>query len=200
MKEREYGNRYLTIEGKLTRFAGSWKDVPHEELVRGIRETIAEEREHFEARNGRNTFDPAQWINFMLTPRLQASPSEQERDLARVWDIVSAPYLKDRHFQWAVREQINVDSRLHGRFISLAPEAVKLLDALAEAIDIPHRHGQSRFDALKGAIRPEHDELPALVALPTQRRLLLHVGREPAKGITRWIIELLNMLSQDNRQ
>src|SRR5687767_9332682 len=124
----------------------NWKNTSHEELVTGIRQTLSRVKANFETRHGPNTFDPFEWVSSYLTPGMH-NQSKAKRDLSHAWDAISLPFLKGQ-YQRGTKEALETASRTH-RYITLEPTAAKILDALAEAVNIPHERGKATIDILQ---------------------------------------------------
>lgn len=129
-------------------------------LVGNIRGLIDQER----ARRGED-FNAVMWLGGNLDSLASAAYSDsknvvlpsQEREIAEdkhtfVWGLRAAWYLRayrevDGENNYAVYADIRgYSSAYQTSSITLSPLGVMFLDAMAEAVDIPHRPGQATFD------------------------------------------------------
>src|SRR4051794_38982172 len=92
------GNQEYGIGRHRSPFERGLENTSHEELVDGIRKTIAEERARFinryGERYGEDDFNPAGFISYKLTPLMEPGRSKAERNLALAWEAISIPHLK----------------------------------------------------------------------------------------------------------
>ena len=92
------GNQEFGIGPHRSPFERGLENTTHEELVAGIRKTIAEERARFINRHGdrygKDGFNPAGFIGYTLTPLLEPGRSKAERNLALAWEAIRIPYLE----------------------------------------------------------------------------------------------------------
>jgi hypothetical protein len=171
LNERERGSprRPLTSEQTAQGEEQGWANRPHEDLVRAFRGLIWKGRQEI-LQEGRKTtaFTPAIMINNAIRDQtsLHMSPDPSDKQRAAFFrPIQDAWYaIAYEHFRWeetgepAIEQQFAEDD-LSVRYqsaqvlreprpeiIKLDPQQVKILDALAEAADIPHQRGQSELE------------------------------------------------------
>jgi hypothetical protein len=139
-----------------------WSDAPHEQFVGAFRGLIQQERQRYGDLAHR--FSPAYIVRKELKQqenfRLSIKPEHKQRaeffkTIRQAWDAIAY-----EHYQWQPGHlseyQINARWDLsiehwnakdrqdpNPELIRLDPMQVKILDALAEAADIPHQRGQS---------------------------------------------------------
>jgi hypothetical protein len=118
-------------------------------MVADIKIAITNARTEYETKGAR--FDPVEWLERRITNRaLAAEDTHRSRyDAMLVWDLISHPYIQDKEYREDVA--FTILSSTAGRqdnIVTLRPEAVYLIDAMADAVGIPHTPGQRRFDLL----------------------------------------------------
>jgi len=117
------------------------------DLAGNIRAIVQQERT-----NRTEHFNPAWWlrgkIDVIASEAVwQDQPEEKQQffdDLRIVWQLVAYEKIADQH-----SSSVYTDIRTHTmgrRRITLSPLAVTLLDAMAQALDIPQKPGQATFD------------------------------------------------------
>ena len=57
--------------------------------------------------------------------------------LSLAWDAIAVPYIRSDDYRETVESILRNLSRIHGRYVTLEPKGVKLLDALTDAAFIP---------------------------------------------------------------
>jgi hypothetical protein len=137
-----------------------WRVRPHEEFVHDIQTTLISKRMHYDSKG--IAFDPLEWTNKHLTSLItsgnnadhkdsDAPPvvNRQVLDLCRAFQSISLPCIKNDEYKNNVSNLLR--SEAAGRknhIISIPPDSVRLLDALADAVDVPHSRHASNFDLL----------------------------------------------------
>src|SRR3954471_18544233 len=98
---REIGNNNADLFAKKGR---GFDDIPHEELVARVKHTVAQAKERWETKWGKDTFEPVSWIGENLTNlamsesfRNTVRPTKEKTGyrLSLAWDAVTEPYLKN---------------------------------------------------------------------------------------------------------
>jgi hypothetical protein len=192
------GNQEVVGGKSAAFFEGNLENTPHTELVAGIRKTLAGIRANFETRHSNETFDPVEKLSFLLTP-LQRDPSQAHKDLSIAWDAVSFKHLKGQ-YQRGTQTELEIESRKREQYITLEPKAVKSLDALTEAVNIPHERGQATIDILKNIPQAREGKINKLMTyvkrlMPHQKQSKdLIPAKEPPEAS--WLILLKEFLSE----
>jgi hypothetical protein len=156
------------------------EDKPHEQIVDIIKHTLAQKREEWEKKYGVGSFDPVEWVGMQLTKQRFTNPlrhtdpySNQLNDIVAAWDSISIPHVKSGNYRDALRDVLHNKAEIilvsdEGRArwtntrrpgvregdtvtVTLEPKAVKLIDAMADAVGIPRTRGEATFDLLKYA-------------------------------------------------
>jgi hypothetical protein len=140
-----------------------WAHRPHEELVGAFRGLIWKERHRHGSRMA-SRFPPASIVRSALSEKTGrfAVPTEEKHkffhEIREAFDAIAW-----EHYQWQPgelsAEQINARSYLshrhfvakrhqdpHPELIRLDPLQVRILDALAEAADVPHQRGRAEIE------------------------------------------------------
>jgi len=119
------------------------------DLVGNIRSMIQQERasrtEHF---------NPAWWLRGKIGVIVneavgQKQPREKQEffyALRAAWDLVAYEQIDGENSTSAYRDINGYTHVFRSKTLTLSPLGVTLLDAMAEALDIPHKPGQARFD------------------------------------------------------
>lgn len=103
------------------------------------------------------TFDPVVWLGerfsrYLPTGDYSATGStinHHALDTERAWDAISLPYIQSDDYRDNICALLKTEAAIRGSsFIDLCPKSVKLISALAKAIDIPHTRGQTTIDLL----------------------------------------------------
>lgn len=103
----------------------------------------------------------------MTQHRLAASPYTGSRanppilDLANAWEAISEPYIKSRFDRFVARNILEMEAEIYSCNVTLEPDAVKVLDAMAATVGIPRTRGEAAVDLLKN-IRPSSDNNPTV--------------------------------------
>ena len=170
MHEQTLDRRYGAVVPSsvdLDRSEERWEDLPHDELVALLRSSIENAKVEWEASWGEGSFDPIIWIGEKLTNKLFpafGSPRSQAQNLSYAWDALTQPYIKSPTYRDIVSGIIRDVSRVHGRYITLPPKGVKLLDAMTEAVNVrvPRARGEQQVDLFANipALIKGHRPLP----------------------------------------
>jgi hypothetical protein len=76
-------------------------------------------------------------------------PDNQRYDTMLVWDTISHPHVKDDDYRYDVRTSVIDSTASRGdNIVKLPPASVALIDAMAEAVGIPHVPGKTTYDLL----------------------------------------------------
>jgi hypothetical protein len=144
-----------------------WANRPHEDLVRAFRGLIWKERQRYVSIGGArlaDRFPPATIIRSALNEQegRYVNPTTEKgkffHEIKQAWDAIAW-----QHYQWTPdhpsAEQINARWYLshrhfvakrrqdpHPELIRLDPLQVRIVDALAEAADVPHQRGQTEIE------------------------------------------------------
>ena len=141
----------------------SWSDAPHEQLVGIFRGLIWKERQ---TRGKDGWLQPPAAIiaNALAGEATRYYPLEEQRreyfdQLTHAWDVISYEHYQDYRSGKPSNPQFQVGHLLSGYYrhakarneprpeiITLDPLQVKILDALAEAANIPHQRGQTEIE------------------------------------------------------
>ncbi len=150
--DKELANNPLValMEGEESRY-----DIPHEKLVGFIKGVLTQARADYE--NEGLEFDPVVWIGKRLTSRTIRSERgfihkrpKLGVSLSYAWDAISEPYIKSQDYRRIIKYILRSETASAGsNLVTLEPGAVKFLDAMAEAVDIPYTRGVATFDLLK---------------------------------------------------
>jgi hypothetical protein len=155
----------------FTQEGQSGYDIPHEEMVATIRHTLAARRAEFDKYGLK--FHPVAWIADGLireAHRNNAFGDPPLVNLADAWVALAYPYAeideKGRDYREIFRQQAIKNVKWHAlRYVesasttvTLEPPAVKLLDAMAAAVDIPRNRGEATVDLLENLRRDEPEE------------------------------------------
>lgn len=128
----------------------NWYERPHEELVADIRSVVTQARTSAEKKG--QPFDPIMWVGEQLMRSIWSTSGEARRnrsDTSLVWDAISHPYIQDKEYKRAVEDVLRLGTaERKSNLVTLDPEAVKLIDAMADAVGVPHRREQTTFDLL----------------------------------------------------
>jgi hypothetical protein len=170
-------NHRTPVSGGSDLFKEGWQDIPHEEMVARMRRTVAEAKARFETKWGKDTFDPVEWVGFMVNPSGLRERTKEAEDLAIAWDALSFPFVKGQSYKHGTREGVKVHTMQHGQYVTLEPKAAKLLDVMTDALNIPHKRGEATIDLLAN-IPPTPERKPH-----TARRMLSFVAREVGSAI-----------------
>jgi hypothetical protein len=128
----------------------SWYERPHEELVGEIKSALAAKRTKYEKQGG--PFDPVRWLGNRLVEEALGSGVPANRPvlaLVHAWDAISYPYIQSEDVRFDIRSRVKRTAGMYGPTIILEPPAVKLLDAMAEAVDVPRTRGEATVDSLE---------------------------------------------------
>jgi hypothetical protein len=119
------------------------------DLVGNIRTLAQQER-------ARRTelFDPAWWLRGKLNVIVaeaawQDQPKEKQQffdDLSVAWDLVAYEQIQGENNMVVFNNIRGYSGDYNTKSVTLNPLGVTLLDAMAEALDIPHRPGQAKYD------------------------------------------------------
>src|SRR5262245_8158186 len=173
--DRQAGSREGSPPSPFPRERRSWHERPHEELVGIFRNLIRQDIQHNEQSGGKALRYPARIISEELGHQEASHMSGTEVDrqrsafympLNRAWYVIAYEHFR---YRYQGQEYEDATSRHHARefvsaeyqhavaigeprpaFIKLDPQQVKILDALAEAAEIPHQRGQAEIEI------PEH--------------------------------------------
>lgn len=110
-----------------------------------------------EQANRSEDFNPAWWlrgeIGVMFAQQLDQSQPEVKKEqqlffyaLRAAWDLVAYEQIDGEHNDSAYHDINGYTHVFRSETIRLSPLGVTLLDAMAEALDIPHNLGQAEFD------------------------------------------------------
>jgi hypothetical protein len=182
VNEREgAGRRNFPSEETARREEQSWANWSHEDLVGAFRGLLWQKRQSY----GEfvPNFPPATIIRQELVhkegPQIVYDPQRKEffRKLRDAWDVIAY----EHYPQWWKKPGENVYAQMDARWqlsltylrakdhqesrpeiIRLDPLQVKILDALAEAADIPHQRGQAEITIPEHARHVVEEELQAL--------------------------------------
>src|SRR3954447_21903924 len=87
--------RELTTHGGLAQFEQSLDKIPHDALVRNIRNTVADAQDRWEAKWGKGTFDWVVWVGENITNKavsegfsnsVRPVKSDSAARLSAAWD------------------------------------------------------------------------------------------------------------------
>jgi hypothetical protein len=141
-----------------------WADRPHADLVRAFRGLIWQKRQTYGELASR--FPPAHIVRSELLHQenFRFSPKPEDKQRAEFFHGIRHAFdaIAWEHYQWRsghlAEEQISARWDLsvrhfaakdrqepHPEMIRLDPQQVRILDALAEAADVPHQSGQSEI-------------------------------------------------------
>jgi hypothetical protein len=97
-------------------------------------------------------FDPVAWLGDRLTGAALDDYEQDEQprlDASTVWDSISYQFIKNEDYKADVASVLLSRIALRrSNKVSLTPQAVKLIDAMADAVVIPHTRGQRQYDVL----------------------------------------------------
>jgi hypothetical protein len=140
----------------------NWFDKSHEELVDMFKSNIQNQRAEYKER-GLN-FDPVEWVSQSLVkhtmsgsdipfdannPESFSCVNHRALRLERAWDAITFPYINDESYKDIAASIVRDYAATDGRTVNLDPKAVKLLDAMTDALNIPHKRGESTVDLLQ---------------------------------------------------
>lgn len=135
------------------------------DLVRNIRNLIQQERTKSSGDFNAAWFLRSEMTSIFNSGLFRGEPKEKQiffNDLRVAWELVAYGELED------YRNEVYGDIRFWGGIgsrssITLSPLGVTMLDAMAEATDIPHAQGQDTFDiSLFTSPRFNYDEITDL--------------------------------------
>jgi hypothetical protein len=176
MSERDFGQSNSHIEKRPTLLPAAEgkgyniiqdgrEGLPHNELVRDIKQRVSGLRQSWEKTNRKGTFDPIQCLGETLTNSAMAegfsnsvrpehAKTSSAYRLSRAFDALTLPYLgekdaSEKQYKEIVTSLAKDNAATHGRYVTLQPKEAKLLNAMLGAIDIPIVHGENSVDTLK---------------------------------------------------
>ncbi len=118
------------------------------DLVGNIRAIVQQEQA-----NRSEDFNPASWLRTNIDTMFQQVPGDEREKqaffykLRAAWDLVAYEELDGEHNDSVYTDIRGCTHVFRSHTLTLSPLGVTLLDAMAEALDIPdHTPGQAEFD------------------------------------------------------
>jgi len=119
------------------------------DLAGNIRTIVEQERA-----NRSEDFNPASWLRGNMGVMFHEAVEQQQPQekqaffyaLRAAWDLIAYEELDGEHSESVYGDIRGCTHVFRSHILTLSPLGVTLLDAMSEALDIPHTPGQAEFD------------------------------------------------------